>query len=311
MALLLAAPVSPEDEPRRPAAGPPPKVSYRHHLATTTGVLPLHGARLTADPAGHELLVVADGVIRVFNRAGMETYAFGDDAETGRIFSVAPIPDGGYAGLVADEGRLGLKLLDFRGEFVSSVEVSGLPQDLSESFRPGAVDAAGDHLYLSDLANMLVVVLERDGRYVKHHDLASLLGVAGKRSDVGGVRSLRVTPKGEILFTVPSLFKAYSLSPDGQVRGFGQRGNGPGKFNVVAGIARDDEGRYYVSDMLKCAVLVFDAEMRFLVEFGYRGVRPENMVAPVDVVALDGLVYVSQYAQRGVNVFEVKTRSLE
>jgi hypothetical protein len=120
-----------------------------------------------------------------------------------------------------------------------------------------------------------------------------------------------VTPKGEILFTVPSLFKAYSLAPDGRFRGFGQRGNGPGRFNVVAGIARDEAGRYYVSDMLKCAVLVFDEEMRFLTEFGYRGARPENMVAPVDVLALDGLVYVSQYAQRGVNVFEVKARSLD
>ncbi len=41
-------------------------------------------------------------------------------------------------------------------------------------------------------------------------------------------------------------------------------------------------------------------------EFGYRGTKPGNIVAPVDIAAGDGKVFVSQFARKGVSVFEVK-----
>ena len=89
------------------------------------------------------------------------------------------------------------------------------------------------------------------------------------------------------------------LSPDGTLQGFGVRGSAPGKFNVISGIARDERGYYYVSDILKSAVLVFDKNFRWLKEFGYRAATPGSLVAPVDVAAGDGKVFVSQFADAG------------
>jgi len=95
------------------------------------------------------------------------------------------------------------------------------------------------------------------------------------------------------------------LSPDGTLRSFGIKGSAPGKFNVISGIAVDEKGYYYVTDILKSAVLVFDKDFRWLKEFGYRGNRPGSLASPVDVAAGGGKIYVSQYARRGVSVFKI------
>jgi DNA-binding beta-propeller fold protein YncE len=86
---------------------------------------------------------------------------------------------------------------------------------------------------------------------------------------------------------------------------FGQRGSAPGKFNVVGGIARDARGNFYVADMLKSAILVFDREYQFVKEFGYRGYGPGNLVAPASLAASEDKLFVAQVPRRGVSVFRI------
>jgi hypothetical protein len=53
-------------------------------------------------------------------------------------------------------------------------------------------------------------------------------------------------------------------------------------------------------------VLVFDQELNFQLEFGYRGDQPSNLIVPDDLaVDSSGNVYVGQAANRGVSVFKV------
>jgi hypothetical protein len=61
-----------------------------------------------------------------------------------------------------------------------------------------------------------------------------------------------------------------------------------------------------VSDRLRSVVLVFDRDLMFQTEFGYRGNQPSNLIVPDDL-AVDsrGNVYVGQAANRGVSVFKV------
>ncbi len=61
-----------------------------------------------------------------------------------------------------------------------------------------------------------------------------------------------------------------------------------------------------MSDRLRSVVLVFDRDLRFQTEFGYRGDQPSNLIVPDDL-AIDssGNVYVGQAANRGVSVFKV------
>ena len=75
-------------------------------------------------------------------------------------------------------------------------------------------------------------------------------------------------------------------------------------------MASDFRGFVYVTDILKSAVLVFDPELRFVEEFGYRtSKRGSGLVAPVEVVTSGGRVYVAQNARRGVSVFRVSTEA--
>jgi hypothetical protein len=280
-------------------------VRFLHKLSSTTGVLPLHGLAVDIDPVTKEVLVVGEGRVRIFNRSGMEVFSFGDDPELGGIASAAPTADGDYLLLSMVDGSPVVVRANFRGEFKERIVPRGLPAEVSGTFGASVVRWALDRIYLADLGGMRVVVLRMDGSFEAFHDLAKLCGVEDKRAD-NGVKGFRVAPNGDILFTVQTLFKAYVLSPDGTLRPFGQRGSAPGKFNVVTGIAVDEQGRYYVADILKSAVLVFDKDFRWLKEFGYRGGKPGNLFAPVDVAAGDGKVFVSQYAKKGVSVFEVK-----
>ena len=92
-----------------------------------------------------------------------------------------------------------------------------------------------------------------------------------------------VDSQGNMFFTVPVLFTAFRLSADGELTGFGRAGSGRGKFGVVAGIATDEMGYIYVSDRLRCVVLVFDPNLQFQTEFGYRGDQPSNLIVPDDL----------------------------
>jgi 6-phosphogluconolactonase (cycloisomerase 2 family) len=74
----------------------------------------------------------------------------------------------------------------------------------------------------------------------------------------------------------------------------------------VGGIVADDKGFLYVADRLKSAVLIFDKDFKFQAEFGYRGIKPNNLIGP-NSLGLDnqGLLYVSQLRSRGISVFKI------
>jgi len=153
---------------------------------------------------------------------------------------------------------------------------------------------------------MRIAVTDENGLFEKGYDLFSILKVEdNKRGDtvIGGFSLDR---EGNMLFTVPVFFSAYTLSPEGKVRSFGIPGSAPGRFGIVGGIVADDRGNYYVADRLKCAVIIFDKNFKFQKEFGYRGSRPHNLIGPKDL-ALDnqGRLYVSQLRGRGVSVFKI------
>jgi len=68
----------------------------------------------------------------------------------------------------------------------------------------------------------------------------------------GGPRAERVRRgpgRGNLLFTVAPLFKAFVLSPDGSVQSFAD-GSAPGLFNITKGIARTNRANIYVVDSL-------------------------------------------------------------
>jgi hypothetical protein len=291
----------------RPAAAAPIQTQYVYHLATSTGVIRSNGVFVVYDPYGKETITVGDGLVRIFNESGMEVYSFASPPELGGIMAVAPIEDGDMLFLAFSREHAGQAVFraNFRGEVKGKVELE-LPAEWKE-FAFNSMGYGGGRLYLADLGAMRMIVTGLDGKFITAYDLAKLVDPEKgelKRQEYG-LKGFKVNAKGEVLFTVQPLFKAYVLSPDGTFRFFGQRGSAPGKFNVVAGIAQDEKGYTYVTDILKSAVLVFDPDFKWVKEFGYRGGHAGALFAPVDIAAGDGKVYVSQYARRGVAVFKV------
>src|SRR6185503_10591293 len=101
-------------------------------------------------------------------------------------------------------------------------------------------------------------------------------------------------------------FRAYAVSPEGEVTSFGKVGGAPGQFGVVSGIARDDQGRVFVADKLRSVVMVFDKSLRFVTEFGFLGLGADNLVRPDQLVLGEGgKLYVTQLYNRGVAVFSL------
>ena len=283
------------------------EVHFLYALSNFDGPIPYNWANISVDEANQETYVVdtRERDVAVFNQYGMEVYRFGDDGSLGTVIDVAVKADGKILLFSKAGSRPSIKLCNFRGEAISELELRNFPAAFS-NFSPDRMVYRQGMIYLLDSGSLRIAVTDSSGLFHNGYDLGSLLGITDSRKrEVTQPGGFNVDHEGNMLFTIPVLFKAYKLSPDGKLTEFGRPGSAPGKFNIVAGIAADDN-YYYVADRLKSAVLVFDHDFQFQKEFGYRGIRPDNLIGPKNL-ALDGngRLYVSQVRSRGVSVFQI------
>jgi len=297
--------------PASPALGGA-RASFRYRLSNFSGPVPSMWAKLAIDQEHDEIYVLnqRDHDIRVFDEHGMEIYVFGEGLIGAADIAVGDAGD--IFVLTSVQRRSSVQLFDYRGEFVSEVAIANVPARLS-GFTATRMVYSGGFLYLLDSRLLAVIVLDMKGSFRDAYDIRGGLMrfFEGDEEQQEQVRDLEITGfhvdrQENIYFTISALFAAFRLSPDGELTVFGRAGSAPGKFSVVAGIVADDMGRVYVSDRLRSVVLIFDEELRFQSEFGYRGDRPSNLIVPDDL-AVDsrGNVYVAQAADRGVSVFTV------
>ena len=282
-------------------------VSHAYNLADFTGTVPFSHVGLSVDRPHGEVLVLDANAVHVFNDSGMETFQFDID----------PTPYGTLVGLTADtngdllgigyandgSGAWSLERFSYRGDPRGNIPVVGLPEAY-QAIQPSSLFLFKETLVLVSRTQMLMVVTDRKGSFLRGLDLGALIEVPEKErasTEIGGV-SLDAT--GAILFTVPVQFRAFIVTPDGKPASFGKAGSAPGQFGVVSGIARDEKGRTLVADKLRSVVMVFDESYRFVTEFGFLGLGFDNLVRP-DQIALGAgnKLYVTQLYNRGVSVF--------
>ena len=111
--------------------------------------------------------------------------------------------------------------------------------------------------------------------------------------------------RGNMLLTIPTLFKAFVVSPDGKVLEVGHPGSAPGAFGVVAGIVGDEDGNLIVADKGRGVVMVFDPNLEFVTEFG-SGAGHAGLVRPTDLaLGRSGKLYVTQARDSGVAVLQL------
>jgi hypothetical protein len=287
------------------ARGPIRSIYFECQLATVAGPVPSTWASLAYDAARDEVFVVADGLVRVFNGAGMEVHRFGGDGNLGIVQHVAPLDDGSLVVLATTESARKLVRCDYRGEPIAEIALSGLPEALGGKVVPDSFVHRDGRLYLVESASMRIVVVDLDGTYRELYEVAELLKLDERVRNEGGFGSVAVDGKGNVVFTVPALSRAFVVSPSREVRSFGSRGSTPDTFNIIGAMAVDERGTFFVTDRLRSTVLVFDADFRFLGEFGRRGAGRASLFTPFAIVAGNGKIFVSQAAGKGVKVFRV------
>lgn len=281
------------------------RTRYLWNLSTETGAIRTSAHGLSFDPFGHEILVTGGDLVRIFKANGMEDFSFSVAGMLERVLAAGVLGESGDIVLLGVKGqRWSLERASFRGEHLASIEISGAPAGFVEAFGPTMMRVHEGRIYLADLYNLRALVIGQDGAVERAVDLAAAVGVDEKKLGDVQLTGFGVDVDGSLLFTIAVWFKAYALSPAGELREWGTPGGSPGLFNVVSGIAADARN-YYVADQLKCAVIAFDRRsLEFVDEFGYR--RPQaagGLIGPTQVAAGDGKVFVSQNGDRGVAVF--------
>ena len=285
--------------------------TYLYSLANFFGKVPYSEVRVRVDRARDEVYVVERGIVRVFNETGMEFFWFGDSPELGSIYDLA-VDDQGDLFLLSfdrtqpENPKYFLIRCNYRGDAKERLAVTGLPPEFS-GFFPNYMFYRNNNFLFLNSSGMQVVVTDRKGVFLKGYDLADILEIPVKDRPNTEIFGFNLDSEGNMLFTVPVLFKAYVVSPDGKIAAsFGKSGSAPGLFGIVSGIAKDDMGNYLVVERLRGVVMVFDKEFRFLKEFGYRGNKPENLARPNEVaVGNAGKLFVTQVRDRGVSVFHL------
>ena len=278
--------------------------SYLYTLSNFSGKLRYDWVRVNVDQDRDETYVLYQNLIRIFSPSGMEVFTFGEDLELGQILDATVDEHGDVILLSYKDSRQLLTRCNFRGVPITSIEIKNLPQGVS--LQAGRLLRRNGLYYLVSLPAFNVTIVDSNWEYQRRFDFRRLLDPDDQKKGDTEMFGFTVDRDGTMYFTVPTLFKVYRVSSDGKVASFGRPGSGVGRFGVIAGIAVDSSGNILVVDKLKSVVIVFDRDFNFLREFGYRGPRPENLVAPDDI-AIDSKdrVYISQGRRRGVSVFAV------
>jgi streptogramin lyase len=276
--------------------------TYLYTLSNFVGPLRYDGVRVNADQERDETYIVYQNVVRVFNPSGMEVFSFGDDLDLGGIVDAAADRNGDVILLSYKDRHALVTRCNFRGVPVGRIGITNLPDGVT--FSANRLIIRNGLFYFADLAASSVTITEPDGTCRQRIEFPRLIGADDVQRAGAEMFGFTVDRDGSIFFTMPTLFKVYKYSPDGTLNWFGKPGSSAGRFGIISGIATDSRGDVLVSDKLRSVVMVFDKDFRFVAEFGYRGLRPENLFVP-DNLAVDrkDRVYVSQGRRRGVSVF--------
>lgn len=290
-----------------PAAGEV-KADYLYNLSDFNGAVPCSWVKFAVDRERKEIYVSnpSDSTVRVFNDAGMELYSFGDDGEMGNIRDLTLDGNGNLLVLSGLGEGFTVIRADFRGEQKGKMTFSNLPPGYLSGFSPDRILYRDGTLYLVDRNAKRVLVTDQQGAYKTGYDLREILKLTEKKKQDATIIGFTVDRDGDLLFTIPVFFMAYVVSPDHKVRSFGVSGSSPGKFNIIGGIVTDSKGFIYVADTLRCVVSVFNKkDFSFKGDFGYRGLDPGGLVAPMELAAMNDKIYVTQSMNRGVSVYKV------
>jgi len=305
------------------------QATYMYKLSNFQGPVESLWARLTVDPEEGEVYTLnqQDKAIQIFNTAAMQVYGFGEDLSLATATDISS-GKGGDMYVLFSRPENHILQLDYKGDIVQKIVPGNIPAEFKR-FRADYLDYRNDRFYLADAQAMQVIILSANGEYQEGHNFRQMVNArieeqmqqpdiskAQQKSLEDSLKAMGNTAfggfstgnDGTIYFTAGTISAAFRYTPDGTLDQWGVPGGAPSKFGVVAGIQPDSQGNIFISDRLRCVVMMFDKDLNYVMEFGYRGDSPDSLIVPDDI-AIDEQnhkLYVSQAANMGVSVFSLQ-----
>ena len=325
MALLVgcAAPapkvVAPADYVFYPAA---PEVPRVQHLATYANADDLKGTKedssalksfLVGEDKAEDALarpygvIMRDGKIIVADSRGPGIATFDLKARTFSLMSGAgggrmqrPINitiDTDGTQYVTDTGRDQILVFDRNNTFQVAFGAK-------DQFKPVDVAIVGDRLYVADIQNHIIQVLnKRTGQVL--FKFGQVEGDIAK--SLHQPTNLAVGPSGDIYVVETGNFRVARFTTEGKfVRYYGEAGQSPGQFARPKGIAVDRAGRLYVGDAAFQNVQIFNDDGRILMSFGQAVGTAPGLNLPAGVsIDYDNVGYFKSFADPNFTIEHV------
>jgi DNA-binding beta-propeller fold protein YncE len=243
------------------------------------GVAIHDGAIFAADTRG------AGYVVFDFARGALNTVRGTGDGAMPKPINITIDDDG--TRYVTDTQRNTIIVFDSNDRFVRVLGSLG-------QFRPVDVAISGNRLYVTDVANHKVHVLDK-----LSGDTLFAFGNPGPgEGEMVHPTNVAIGPDGNVYVTDTNNFRVQVFTPDGDfVRKIGSAGTGFGQFGRPKGVAVDRDGILYVVDAAFENVQMFNEQGQVLMYFGGSGNGRGNLNMPTAVVIdYDNVEYFRKYA---------------
>lgn len=166
-----------------------------------------------------------------------------------------------------------------------------------ESFKPSDVLIVDDKLFVTDIKNHRIVVLDKNSG----EQIATIGSVGSKEGELFYPTNLALDTNNHLYISETGNFRVQKFTLDGRfVKSFGKVGTGLGQFARPKGIAIDREGRMHVVDAAFENVQVLNKDGKLLMFYGEPGPARANINLPTDIVIdYENIEYFRQYAEPG------------
>jgi DNA-binding beta-propeller fold protein YncE len=250
------------------------------------------------DPWAQEVLVCDTGndLVGIFDRDGLPVFAFGRNEHLRTPVAVAADRTGRIYVLDADRKRI--KLFSYRGEYLSDLELPGLPAEMSIS--TFTIDLDGN-LFLAEGQSGQIFMYDRDRKLRLRFSEAG--DEPGQTRSVAAIASTRTE-----IVVIDHLGTAVQVFDrrGNLLRSWGEHAMGTQNFSLPSGVAVDQSGHVLVVDALRHDIKVFDSSGKYLDHFGGLGTGPGEVAQPSGI-AIDetGRMYVAEKLGNRVQVLEL------